>query len=261
MFKTPSLSLSSPLIPNIIPTEWLGSKHHLSLSLSLSLSVSLCRSDLTVAVDWAFDLSACPSSCQVDDLFHSYYLAIFFLLLNFSLSLNFIFNITTGNCNCFGDADICKCWQVIWPLAENLLVSTNMSLCRDIHNTRELLLRNSLSSLIYPLTARVVWAPWLRNQFSPFSPVLHCPLGLGELQACPFPDVVFPPLPLSALSSSPFHCTLQDGPGLTWWTGDMTIPLQFASLCNDQEVFVWSDCLLDLGTEFLVGNMIFAWDA
>ena len=30
-------------------------------------------------------------------------------------------------------------------------------------------------------------------------PVLHCPLGLAELQACPFPDVVFPPLPLSAL--------------------------------------------------------------
>ena len=42
-------------------------------------------------------------------------------------------------------------------------------------------------------------------------PVLYCPLGLGELQACPFPDVIFPPLPLSALSSSPFHCALQDG--------------------------------------------------
>ena len=25
--------------------------------------------------------------------------------------------------------------------------------------------------------------------------VLHCPLGLDELQACPFPDVVFPSLP------------------------------------------------------------------
>ena len=48
-----------------------------------------------------------------------------------------------------------------------------------------------------------------------FFPVLHCPLGLGELQACPFPDAVFPPLPLSALSSSPFHCALQDGFGQT----------------------------------------------
>ena len=35
---------------------------------------------------------------------------------------------------------------------------------------------------------------------------------------------------LPSLSSSPFHCALQDGFGQTWWTGDMTIPLQFASL-------------------------------
>ena len=34
---------------------------------------------------------------------------------------------------------------------------------------------------------------WLHNQFPPFFPVLHCPLGLGELQACPFSDAVFPP--------------------------------------------------------------------
>ena len=37
----------------------------------------------------------------------------------------------------------------------------------------------------------------------------------------------------------------------------MTIPLQFASLYDGQEVFVWSDCLLDLGTDFLVCNMVF----
>ena len=67
-------------------------------------------------------------------------------------------------------------------------------------------------TIINPLTARVVGAPQMILQpvFSIF-PVLHCPLGLTELQACPFPDVVFPPLPLSALSSSPFHCALQDG--------------------------------------------------
>ena len=53
------------------------------------------------------------------------------------------------------------------------------------------------------------------TSFLHFFPVLHCPLGLGELQACPFPDVVFPPLPLSALSSSHFHCVLQDGFGQT----------------------------------------------
>ena len=53
------------------------------------------------------------------------------------------------------------------------------------------------------------------TSFLNFFPVLHCPLGLGELQAHPFPDVVFPPLPLSALSSSPFHCALQDDFGQT----------------------------------------------
>ena len=33
----------------------------------------------------------------------------------------------------------------------------------------------------------------------------------------------------------------------------MTIPLQFVSLYDGQEVFIWSDCLLDFGTDFLVG--------
>ena len=41
----------------------------------------------------------------------------------------------------------------------------------------------------------------------------------------------------------------------------MTIQLQFASLYHRQEVFVWSNCLLDLGTDFLVGNMAFVLDA
>ena len=41
----------------------------------------------------------------------------------------------------------------------------------------------------------------------------------------------------------------------------MTIPLHFASLNGGQEVFVWSDCLLDLGTDFLVGKMVFVGDA
>ena len=37
----------------------------------------------------------------------------------------------------------------------------------------------------------------------------------------------------------------------------MTIPLQFTSLYDGQEVFLWSDCLLDLGTDFFVGNIVF----
>ena len=61
----------------------------------------------------------------------------------------------------------------------------------------------------YHVTARVVGAPHMISQpdISVF-PVLHCPPGLGELQACPFPDVVFPPLPLFAVSSSPLSLCL-----------------------------------------------------
>ena len=40
----------------------------------------------------------------------------------------------------------------------------------------------------------------------------------------------------------------------------MTISLQFASLHDAQEVFVWSDYLLDLGTDFFVSNIVFVWD-
>ena len=41
----------------------------------------------------------------------------------------------------------------------------------------------------------------------------------------------------------------------------MTIyTMQFASLYDGQEVLMWSDCLLDLGRDFLVGNMVFVGD-
>ena len=39
------------------------------------------------------------------------------------------------------------------------------------------------------------------------------------------------------------------------------MPLQFASLYDGRGVFVWSDCLLDLGMDLLVGNMVFVFDA
>ena len=34
----------------------------------------------------------------------------------------------------------------------------------------------------------------------------------------------------------------------------MTIPLQFASLYDRQKIFMWSNCLLNLGTDFLEGG-------
>ena len=120
--------------------------------------------------------------------------------------------------------------------------------------------RNLISHLINPLTARVVWASQMISQpVSSTFPVLHCPLGLGELWACPFPNAVFPPLFLSALSSS-----------LSLWLARWVWP----DLMNGKHdhttavcISLWSsdlhgsNCLLDLGTDFLVGNMVFVWDA
>ena len=72
------------------------------------------------------------------------------------------------------------------------------------------------STFTYPLTAKVTGTPQMTSQpvFSIVS-VLHCPLELGDLQACPFPDVVFASFVLSALPSFSFHCTLQDDFGQT----------------------------------------------
>ena len=111
----------------------------------------------------------------------------------------------------------------------------------------------------FPLTTRSLeHHRWLHCSQPVSSIFLSSPqLGFGELQVCPFPHVVFPPLLQSALPSSPFHRALQDGFSQIWWTGDMTIPLQFASLYDGQEVFVWSNCMLDLGTDFFVGNVVF----
>ena len=70
--------------------------------------------------------------------------------------------------------------------------------------------------IIYPLTTRVVGHHrCFHNQFPQFSPVLHCPLGFGELQACPFPNVVFPPPFKMGLArpdervTCPYHCSLR----------------------------------------------------
>ena len=117
---------------------------------------------------------------------------------------------------------------------------------KNVHPTHTLFISSSSSSsssFIPQPRGSLGHHRWFRNQFSPCFPVLHCPLGPAELQACPLPDVVFPPLPLSALSSYSCQCAFQNGFGQTWWTGDMTIPLRFASLHDRQEVFVWSSYL------------------
>ena len=104
----------------------------------------------------------------------------------------------------------CECCGLCVTTYPYLTLMPRVSVLVVCHNT------HFITIVIYPLTARVVGAPQMISQpVSSIFPVLHCHLGLGELQACPFPDVVFPPFPLSALSSSPFHCALQDGCGQT----------------------------------------------
>ena len=116
-------------------------------------------------------------------------------------------------------------------------------------------------SIIYSLIARVVGAAQMILQ--PVFSVFPCsPLPTGTCRT-PGLSISWCCLPTSSSVCLvfPFHCALQDGFGETWWMGDMTIPLQFASLYDRHEIFVWSNCLLDLGTDVLVGNMVFVWDA
>ena len=94
-------------------------------------------------------------------------------------------------------------------------VSKSFSVVWSVSHGSDIIIIIIIITIINSLTARVIGAPQMIWQFSPFFSVLRCPLGLAELQACPFPDVVFPPFPLSALSSSPFHCALQDDIGQT----------------------------------------------
>ena len=92
----------------------------------------------------------------------------------------------------------------------------------------------------YPLTMRVSWAPQdgFTTSFLLFS-LFYTALGdLVNSRPVHSQMLVFPPHLLSALSSSPFHCALQDGFGQTWWTGDLSKPLQFAPL-YDGPVAYW----------------------
>ena len=95
---------------------------------------------------------------------------------------------------------------------------------RSTSNLLDLNKGNHSFTITYSLTAKSLGHHrWFHYLFPPFFFVLHCPLWLGELQACPFPDVVFPP---------PFHCDLQDGFGQIWRTGDM-LPVQGNHNCWD----------------------------
>ena len=104
--------------------------------------------------------------------------------------------------------------------------------------------------IIYPLTARVVGAPQIISQpvssiFPLFSTVL---LDLPNSR----------PVHSLMLSSHLFLCL----PCLSlclarWFWPDLMNGKHDHTTAVCQEVFVWSNCLLDLGTDFLVGNTVF----
>ena len=92
-------------------------------------------------------------------------------------------------------------------------------------------------SFTYPLTARVIGAPQMTSQ--PVSSTFPCsPPPSGTLRT---PGLSIPSYCLStsfflsALSASRFHCALQDDFCRIGWTGDMSTPLQFASLYDGQD--------------------------
>ena len=80
---------------------------------------------------------------------------------------------------------------------------------------------------------------------------ISCPFQTFDCQM--YTSHLFPCLPCLL---TPFTVPCRMVFGHTWWTRDMSIPIQFASLYDGEQVYVWSDCLLDLGTDFLVGTVL-----
>ena len=111
-------------------------------------------------------------------------------------------------------------------------------------------------TIINLLTARVVGAPRMILQTS----FLHFPLFSTALWDLPNSR----PVHSLMLSSHLFLCLPCLLPPFTMpckmVLARQIIPLQFASLYDRQKIFMWSNCLLDLGTDLLVGNMVFVWD-
>ena len=116
--------------------------------------------------------------------------------------------------------------------------------------------------IIYPLIARVVGAPQMISQ--PVSSIFPCsPLPCGTWQT---PGLS---IPWCCLPTSSSVCLVFFFP--------FTVPCKMVLVRPDErkawpyhcswhlffgsQVFVWHDYLLDLGTDFLVDNMVFAWDA
>ena len=92
-----------------------------------------------------------------------------------------------------------------------------------------------------------------------FPPVIHCPLGLGELQTCPFPDVVFPPFLLSVLSSSPFHFQMVFARHDERGTSPYHFSLGLFTMVRRSSCGSIARWILARTSSF--GNMVFVWSA
>ena len=147
--------------------------------------------------------------------FHRYQLAMTRILQG-SKIIKQVFSFLSGKFACLHAASVSET-KTQECERKNTLMKTVKVTCKLSVKLLLLSAQSNLSHVIYPLSRGPLGHHrWFCSQFPPFFLVLHCPLGLAKLQACPFPDVVFPALPLSALSSSPFHCALQDGFGQAW---------------------------------------------
>ena len=112
--------------------------------------------------------------------------------------------------------------------------------------------------IINPSTAGVVGAPQMILQ--PVFSIFPCsPLPSGT---CRTPGLS---IPSCCLPTSSFVCLvffhLSQCLARWFWpdlmNGRHDHTTAFASLYDRQEIVMWSNCLLDLGTDFLVGNMVF----
>ena len=110
----------------------------------------------------------------------------------------------------------------------------------------------------YSLTAGVVGAPQMTSQ-PVSSNFLWSPLPYGTLRTpglsipwCFLPTTFFF---LSAFSLLSLCLARWFWPDLM--NGRHVRTLKFPSLYNGQKVLVWSSCLLDFGTTFLIGNVVF----
>ena len=131
----------------------------------------------------------------------------------------------------------------------NIYQTTSQSLIR-CHSASSCLNNNCekashLSHLIYPLTVKVAGARAPQMISQPVSSIFPCsplPPGTWRTPGLSIPWWCLPPSSSVCLVFFPLSLCWQEGFGQTLWTGDMTVPLQFASLYDGQEVFVWSDC-------------------